>query len=301
MFIDRYADDWVIWAPAKVNLFLEVLGKRPDGYHEIATLMVTVGLFDTLVLREGPAGAIRLRCTHAGLTDGQDNLVVRAAHLLREHTGCGRGAEIRLIKRIPLAAGLAGGSTDAAATLAGLNRLWRLGLARDELAGLAARLGSDVPFFLHAPAAWCTGRGEHVVPISLGTTLHFVLLCPPFGLSTADVYRKAAVPQTPLNGNALRHAVEAGAVQDIGRLLHNRLQEAAFELRPELARYRQRLAQSGAAGWLMSGSGSTFFALCRGRAEARRLARDLRNRADEKLERVYLVRSCSPARTSPNV
>ena len=160
MLIDRYADDLVVWAPAKVNLFLEVLGKRPDGYHEIATLMAAVGLCDTLVFKEEPSGEVRLRSSNSDLSTGPENLVMRAVELVRQHMGSKRGVAIRLIKRIPLAAGLAGGSTDAAATLAGLNQLWRLGLETKDLAGLAAQLGSDVPFFFAAPAAWCTGRGS---------------------------------------------------------------------------------------------------------------------------------------------
>ena len=141
----------MVRAPAKVNLFLEVLGKRPDGFHEIATLMVAIRLMDTLIFKEEPD--LRLGCNRPDLSTGPDNLVLRAARLLAERTGCTKGAHIRLVKRIPMAAGLAGGSTDAAATLWGLNRLWKLGLSRDELAGMGAELGSDIPFFFHAPAA----------------------------------------------------------------------------------------------------------------------------------------------------
>src|SRR5205823_7229469 len=127
-----------------------------------ATLMVAVSLYDTLEFKEETSGEIRLHCDHPDLSAGPDNLVLRAAHLLRQRANCPRGCVIRLAKRIPLAAGLAGGSTDAAATLAGLNRLWRLGLVQSELARLGAELGSDVPFFFATPAAWCTGRGEQV-------------------------------------------------------------------------------------------------------------------------------------------
>jgi 4-diphosphocytidyl-2-C-methyl-D-erythritol kinase len=119
--------DVVVWAPAKVNLFLEVLGKRSDGYHAIATLMVAVRRFDTLWFKEDPSGSLHLRCNRSDLSTGPDNLVLRAAELLRQRTGCTRGCRIQLTKRIPQAAGLAGGSTDAAATLLGLNRLWQLG------------------------------------------------------------------------------------------------------------------------------------------------------------------------------
>src|SRR3712207_5523703 len=144
----------VVHAPAKLNLFLEILAKRPDGYHELETLMVSIGLYDTLTFADDRSGRIDLRCAWAdaqpsdggaeseGIPVGPDNLVVRAAQLLRDYAGVGRGARIGLVKRIPMAAGLAGGSSDAAATLAGLNRLWQLGLTVGELQGLASRLGS---------------------------------------------------------------------------------------------------------------------------------------------------------------
>ena len=176
-------------APAKVNLFLEVLGRRPDGYHAVETLMLGVSLFDGLEFRDDPAGAVRLACTDPALGTGPDNLVVRAADLLRQRTGHPGGAAVRLVKRIPWAAGLAGGSSDAAATLAGLNRLWRLGLTREALAELASELGSDVAFFLSPPAAWCTGRGEIVSPLRPGKRLHLVVVSPATGLSTPEVYR----------------------------------------------------------------------------------------------------------------
>src|SRR5437868_1794746 len=143
----RHNDAGLVWAPAKVNLYLEVLAKRSDGYHEIATLMVAVSLYDALEFKEEISGEILLQCDQPGLGTGPENLVVRAALLLRERTGCTRGVHIRLAKRIPLAAGLAGGSTDAAATLTGLNDLWHLGLKTSELTALAAELGSDVAFF----------------------------------------------------------------------------------------------------------------------------------------------------------
>jgi len=294
MLIDRYADDLVVWAPAKVNLFLEVLGKRPDGYHEIATLMAAVGLYDTLVFKEELSGDIRLRSSVSGLSTGADNLVMRAVELVKQQTGCKRGAAIRLIKRIPIGGGLAGGSTDAAATLAGLNELWHLGLDTKDLAGLAAQLGSDVPFFFATRAAWCTGRGEQVLPLELGRTLYFVLVCPPFGLATADVYRNVAVPGEPWTGEEIRKAVTAGQVEEIGRLLHNRLQPVAERLCPALTHFRDRLAALAPAGHLMSGSGSSLFALCRNRAEARRLAHALRHGPDEERANVFLVRSVPP-------
>ena len=134
-----------------------------------------------------------------------------------------------------MAAGLAGGSTDAAAALAGLNRLWDLGLDLPELARLGAEIGSDVPFFFATPAAWCTGRGERVVPVSLTRPFDLVLACPAVGLSTAEVYRGVRVPAHPQSGDRIRQAVTVGDVEEVGRLLHNRLQEVAVDLRPQIA------------------------------------------------------------------
>lgn len=281
-------------APAKVNLYLEVLAKRADGYHEIETLMVAVSLYDELEFREESSGEVHLQCAHPDLSSGPDNLVSRAATLLRRRTGCERGVRITLRKRIPLAAGLAGGSSDAAATLTGLNDLWSLGLSRDQLMELAAELGSDVAFFLSLPAAWCTGRGEKVAPLTLGAELTFVLVCPPLGLSTAEVYRRVQVPDQPCSGDALRRAVAAGDLEEIGRRLHNRLQPAAEQLAPRVADYRERLARLQPAGVLMSGSGSSLFALCRNRDEAQRLALGLRHGSEEEAcPLVCVVSSCS--------
>jgi 4-diphosphocytidyl-2-C-methyl-D-erythritol kinase len=283
----------IVRAPAKVNLFLEVLAKRPDGYHEIATLMVAVRLFDTLVFQEESGDHLELVCNRPDLTTGPDNLILKAARKLQEKTGCQRGARIRLVKRIPMAAGLAGGSTDAAATLAGLNRLWRLGCSDQDLAQWSGEIGSDVPFFFHTPAAWCTGRGEKVTAVAVGRPLDLVLVCPQVGLATASVYRGVTVPESPLQGEEICQALASGDVEALGRHLHNRLQPVAERLCPVVAQWYERLRSFQPAGQLMSGSGSSLFAVCRHRREAEALARQLRPGADEEQAKVYLVRSCS--------
>jgi 4-diphosphocytidyl-2-C-methyl-D-erythritol kinase len=294
MLLERFADDVVVWAPAKVNLHLEILGKRPDGYHELETLMVAVNLCDTLVFQDDPSGQLTLKCNRGEVPTGPENLVLRAAELLRTTTNSQQGARVRLVKRIPLAAGLAGGSTDAAATLAGLNRLWGLDLAEQELVKLSAKLGSDVPFFFHTPAAWCTGRGEMATPAPLGKKLWLVLLCPPFGLATAEVYGKVTVPQAPKSGAGIRQALACGDREQVGRLLHNRLEEAAAKLRPEVDDYRHRLEGLNPLGARMSGSGSTLFALGRNRQDAMRIAQELRHGSDKRTApEVYVVRSWS--------
>jgi 4-diphosphocytidyl-2-C-methyl-D-erythritol kinase len=294
MLSKRRGDAVVVWAPAKVNLFLEVLAKRSDGYHEIATLMVAVTLFDTLKFKEETTGEVRLTSNHPTLSTGSDNLIHRAAVLLQAKARGRPGARIHLTKRIPTAAGLAGGSSDAAATLTGLNCLWRLGLLHSELADLAAELGSDVAFFFSGPAAWCTGRGEQVSPLTLGQPLWLVLVFPGFGLATAAVYSQVFVPPRPRAGKAIQEAAQEGRVEVISRELFNRLEEPANELCPAIHRYRDRLLETKPAGVLLSGSGPTLFALCRDRREAMRVAHQLRHGPEEETPpRVFLVRSCS--------
>jgi 4-diphosphocytidyl-2-C-methyl-D-erythritol kinase len=293
----------IVRAPAKVNLFLEVLGKRPDGYHDLATLMVAVSLFDTLEFKEDPSQAITLdlvpdgedsdREARPSLDAGPNNLVRRAADLIRKHTGHPEGVRISLMKRIPLEAGLAGGSSDAAATLLGLNRFWRLGLSSEELAALGAELGSDVSFFLKGNAAWCTGRGEIVTPLDVRQPLWLVLVCPPVGMSTATVFRALKVPDRPVDGSALCQALERGDVEEVGRGLFNRLQPVAEQLCPVIAELHARLDRLDAVGHLMSGSGSTMFVLCRDQEEACRIADEVIPLARENLvSRVQVVRSC---------
>src|SRR5262249_25573819 len=146
MLCERFPSAMVVWAPAKVNLHLEILGKRADGYHEIETLMVAISLFDTLVFKEEPSSNLHLTCQRRDLSCGLPNLVLRAAWALQQASGTARGARIRLAKRIPMGAGLGGGSADAAATLLGLTRLWQLPLSVVDLTRIGATLGSDVPF-----------------------------------------------------------------------------------------------------------------------------------------------------------
>lgn len=293
-----------VFAPAKLNLFLKVLGKRADGYHELETLMVSVGLYDTLVLTdpahlnntghdatlcnstETPNGKLHLTC-YDGCSwgahrrelpgAGPDNLVLRAAQLLRDFSGTVRGARIELVKRIPLAAGLAGGSSDAAATLWGLNRLWGLGLADTELMSLGARLGSDVPFFLcSTSAAICRGRGEVVEPLSLRGRFWFVITRPQSGLSTADVYRHCRPSSISWSAPQLVGHLAGGRLQAAANLFHNALQEPAERLNPDVTRLKTAFARQPFAGHMMSGSGTSYFGMCRSRRQAVQLAARLK-------------------------
>ena len=270
MIVRTDAGRVTVLAPAKLNLFLEVLGRRADGYHDIESLMVTVDLCDTLTFEEAPAGRIEFACDDPRLPTGSENLVVQAAERLQAATGSHLGARITLGKVIPAQAGLAGGSSDAAATLEGLNRLWGLDLPFSRLDALAANLGSDVTFFRHGPLAVCRGRGERVEPQALPTALHFVLVCPTVGVSTVAVYRQVVPPDRPRSIEPITEALARGDVAALGRQFFNRLQPVAESLVPSLAAVRDALTNLGPSldGHLMSGSGSSYFGLARDRDAA---------------------------------
>ncbi len=301
MHIRRSASGATVLAPAKLNLFLEVLAKRDDGYHEIETLICPIDLYDTLHFRDAPEGLVRLKCRRAfgaggaegrGLADvseGADNLVVRAVELVRRSAGVRRGAELLLVKRIPAAAGLGGGSSDAAAALAAANEVWRLGRSPRELAAWAEQLGSDVPFFLAGGPAVCRGRGERVQPIGGLGAMHFILVRPPAGLASAAVYAACRAAERPRSAGPLIDALRRGDGKQIARRLGNRLQPAAEKLSPAVARLEREFARLNLPGYGMSGSGTSFFAICRNAREARRSAGRLRTRG---FDVVFAVRSC---------
>lgn len=253
----------VLQAPAKVNLYLRILGKRADGYHQLETLLQTVELADQLVLTRRPAG-ISLQCDDPRLGTGADNLAYRAAALLARQLPGAVGVHIQLKKRVPWQAGLGGGSSDAGAVLLGLNRLWQLHWPLERLAQLAAQLGSDVPFFLWGGLALATGRGEVVRPLPVRLSGSVFLVIPPFGLSTPAVYQ-ALAPSTSA-GTGLpssldsRVAALSDGTSNLAALLQNDLEPAAFALRPELQQLKHSLLAHGYPA-LLSGSGSCLFAL----------------------------------------
>src|SRR5256714_529181 len=258
----------VVRAPAKINLTLDVLGRRPDGYHALRSVMQTLELHDTLELR--PAPAIRFACDAPALA-GEDNLVPRAARLLRTATGYAGGVDITLHKRIPIDAGLGGGSSDAAATLMALNRLWGLALAAERLAELGAALGSDVPFFLYAPLALVSGRGEVVEALPPVPPASVGLHQPPCGLSTARVFA-ALLPARYGDGSGterLLAALQAGLPPEQWPACHG-LQETVTALYPEVATTLERLRMAGAPQAVLTGSGSTVYALFARADDARR-------------------------------
>ena len=243
------------FAPAKINLYLHILGRRPDGFHELETLMALISVRDILEIDIISADAgIEFACSDPALSDAKDNLATKAARLFLDEFKVSIGVRIHLEKKIPVGAGLGGGSSDAAAVLRAMNTLTRTEAPVARLAELAARLGSDVPFFLHPPAAICRGRGEIIEPINLRDDLQGVLVHPGFGVSTPWAYR--AYAQNPRAGEPGR------AFADF--TLRNDLEPPAFSKYPWLPTVKNWFQkQPEVIGALMSGSGSSVFALTR--------------------------------------
>ena len=250
-------------APAKINLFLEILGKRQDGYHEIETVMQEVSLFDYLHM-ENYDKEVVLTCSNTKLATGEENLVVKAVRLMQKETGISKGVKIHLEKKIPIGAGLGGGSSDAVATLFGLNRLWQIGYDEKQLMSLAGKLGSDTPFFVMGNTAVCKGRGEVVTPYPLNVKYNYVIIYPRFEVSTAMVYKnfKISLTKNLKDVSFFLQKLESGSPQELGHSLHNRLEDVVFRLYPELEKIKKTLTKFDFCGTLLSGSGSALYGLC---------------------------------------
>jgi 4-diphosphocytidyl-2-C-methyl-D-erythritol kinase len=261
---------------AKVNLGLEVLGLRQDGYHELRTLFQTIDLHDDIVLRPRRTGVVA-RCDHPDVPVDDRNLAVKAARLLQQYTGVRQGVEITIAKRIPVAGGLGGGSTNAAAVLLALDRLWGIGLGFDGLHPLARRLGADVPYFLLGGTALGLARGDEVYPLGPQVEVEVVVVDPGRPVSTAAVFARCDATLTPReNGPTIFRFVSSNLERrsDAFRLLSNDLEAAALEEAPDLdgpvRRVQGILFQEGALLTSLSGSGSSYFGLFREVRQARR-------------------------------
>lgn len=267
-------------APAKLNLWLKILGRRADGYHELDTLMCPVSLYDELIVELGAKPGITLAVDDAlgqGIQADNTNLAYRAAALFLAHTGQASGVDIRLKKNIPAGAGLGGGSSDAAAVLYGLNVLHGNPIAVDMLAQLALQLGADVPFFLLRRPARATGIGEKLVICENAFRLAAAVVFPGVAAPTAKIYRnlKLALTNTSKHSICLKAQKEV-ATPDLGFTLQNDLEASALELYPEIGTAKNALKDAGFAQVLMSGSGSAVFGLCSDLTEAQRLVAGLK-------------------------
>ncbi len=275
------ASEWVptgsvtVRVPGKVNLYLEVGDRRADGYHELATVFHAVSLVDEVTVRN--ADVLSLRVVGEGADDlpvDERNIAWQAAELMAEHVGRAPDVEVTIEKSIPVAGGMAGGSADAAAVLVAMNSLWELGVPRRDLHGLAAQLGSDVPFALHGGTALGTGRGEELATVLARSTFHWVLAFGQGGLSTAAVYkeidrlRETGDPPRLSDPEPLLGALAGGNPRDLAALLGNDLQAAALSLNPGLRRTLRAGAEAGALAGIVSGSGPTCAFLCESAAAA---------------------------------
>jgi 4-diphosphocytidyl-2-C-methyl-D-erythritol kinase len=271
---------------AKINLTLEVLARRPDGYHEISTILQTVSLADNLTFDTGKT--LDFRCDVADL-QSPDNLVLKAAILLRETTGSNKGAIITLTKIIPVAAGLGSGATDAAATLVGLNRLWELNIPHKKLTDLAARLGSDVAFFLYGGTALAKRRGEQITPLPPTPKLWLVLLKPaiePAPNKTAQLYSQlnpSHFTSGQFTQKLVAHLNHGGKVED--SFLFNVFEQVAFDFFPKLSECHSILLKAGARSVHLSGSGPALFTLAPDKAHGEAILNRLKNEG----QKAYLV------------
>jgi len=269
-------------AHAKVNLFLEVLGERPDGYHEIETVMVKLALADEMAFHVRTDGKVTLRSEGLDIPAGE-NLAARAARLLKERTSSAQGLDIELRKKIPIGAGLGGGSSDAAVSLEAANDLWDLGLGRDELARLGAELGSDVPFFLLARAAVCRGRGERVEPFAVNAGPVVVLAHPGVRLATGDVYSNLSgkdLTGVRKRATEMAESLRVGGMNRLRAALFNRLEDAVLRLCPEVGALKSRMTTLGAGGVVMTGSGSAIAAFFSDSDAASHVAHHLESAGD---------------------
>jgi len=274
-------------APAKINLTLDVLHKRPDNFHEVEMIMTTVDLADRIWLRPTDNGKITIKASERHVPNDRKNLAYQAAELLQIECGITNGVEITLEKSIPVAAGLAGGSSDAAATLRGLNRLWNLKLSVEELARLGARIGSDVSFCVHGGTALATGRGELIEILPPPPNCWVILAKPAISVSTGDIYGK-------LNLSAIDHidtvrmieALRAGDYDKMCNSVGNVLETVTMDLYPQVVVLKEQMKRFGADAVLMSGSGPTVFGLVKHESRVPRIYNGLKGFCPE----VYAVR-----------
>ena len=262
-------------SPAKLNLSLKVLGKRSDGYHELSTLFEKIDLCDDLYLARNRTGNIRVICAHPQVPRGPKNLVYRAARMLKDELGFSGGVDIRIVKRIPVAAGLAGGSSNAASVLLGLNKLWGLKLSRQRLTAFAGRIGSDVPLFLDEDI-FChgTGRGDRLRGLKIQKKYWHVVVTPRLKVYSKEVFEafKMGLTKTNDNVNILTCALRTNDVARAGQFLSNDLETAIVRVHPQLLKIKNNIKIISGLDVCFSGSGPSLFAFVPTQAMAREIS-----------------------------
>ncbi len=272
-----------MFSPAKINLYLRIVGQRPDGYHELESVMLPLDFGDEITLQRCATG-LTLECDDPRLPTDDSNLALRAAKALAQEFGAGNGANIVLKKRTPLAAGLGGGSSNAASVLMGLNQLWNLDAPRERLHEVAAHLGSDINFFMAGGAALCRGRGEKIEPITCKFTGAILLVNPGFGIPTKWAYENWAranaesrLTANPPEVSLLLRVLAEDDLAGVAHCLFNSLEAPSIRKFPVLELIKNAMREGGAAGALMTGSGATVFGLFTSAKVAERSARQIRD------------------------
>jgi len=272
---------------AKLNLYLEVLHKRKDNYHNIKTIFERIGLADKIILKSRRDKKINITCNVAAVPQAHSNLAWRSAKLLQDIFNIDKGVDIKIIKRIPVGSGLGGGSSNAAAVLAGLNKLWKLNVTEHKLAGLAGKLGCDVPFFIYnSPFAQGEARGDKIKPLKTLNLVRLwhILVVPKIGVSTASIYKrwdnefktfKLTMPKYDVN--ILILALRKNDLFLIGDALFNSLEQVTARLYPQINAIKEKLMQLGVKSILMSGSGPAVFGIVSSKKEALTLCRQLKS------------------------
>jgi 4-diphosphocytidyl-2-C-methyl-D-erythritol kinase len=279
----RGAASLKLFSPAKINLYLRIIGKRTDGYHELETVMLPLDFGDQIALHSRKS-TITLECDDPRLPTDDSNLVLRAARKLAKAFPTGKGAKVSLEKRTPLAAGLGGGSSNAAITLLGLKRLWKLDATSEKMHSLAASMGSDINFFMAGGAALCRGRGERIEAVPCKFSGAILLVNPGFGISTKWAYESwaravppgAGLTASPPEVNLLLRALAEDDLTGVSRCLFNSLEAPSIRKFPVLELIKDAMRDGGAAGALMSGSGATVFGLFPDVKQAKISARKVR-------------------------
>ena len=277
-------------SPAKVNLYLKVINKRKDGFHNIVTLFERINLFDEILLTANSTGDIRIKCNHPDVPTNSKNLVYQVAEMLKNDFQVKAGVDIKIDKRIPVAAGLAGGSSNAATVLSGLNRLWLLKLDRNQLLTYARKMGSDVAFFLY-DTSWALGteRGDKITPLDIPAQLWHILVVPRVKMYSRNVYGALKLQLTRRNDNVnilIRH-LRKNDIFDLSHLIENDLESVIIRQAPQLLRLKEKLKSLDIHGGMVSGSGPAVFGLLPGKKEGMKFKSVLQKRFSQ----VYLVRT----------
>ena len=274
-----------LWAAAKINLYLDILGKRNDGYHEIESIMQSITLYDRLTFRPLKQG-IKILSNESDIPLNRENICYKTAKFFLQKTNSRKGLQIEIHKAIPRKAGLGGGSADAAATLWGMNKLFQSGIPLSDLKKWASSLGADIPFCLQGGTSLVRGKGEILIPLPPLKNGWLVLLDPAIPISTAWVYKRVRIGLTKkkLSAKLLAKSIRKEGLLEISNFLYNKLEEVVLERFPLVKSIKEKMKEAGARGVLMTGSGSTIFAIVESRGKGEEILNRLKG-----IGRSYLV------------